>query len=523
MADDATAGAKRYRRRQRATVRKGDPDALINYAPNGRVLAEHMLQSKYAQVLIGPLGSAKTTNNIVKMVREWSRAPIDPADGVRKSRWAAVRNTYADLVGTTIKDFMELVEPLEIGQLKASDMGRGGPVFRAEYVAGDGVRTQAELNFLAFDLPGDVKKARGLRLSGVWFNELKELAKANMDMVMSRLRRYRPDLYNAQPHCWYGMLGDSNAPDTDHWLYLLYAAWREGRMPNWWFGIQPGGVIHRGGQFTVNPDAENLAVVTPTYYEQQLEGKKESWIRQNLGNEFVFHADGRPIHPDFNERLHVAEVPLKPHPGIGLTLGFDFGRTPAMAVLQQQPDGRWFVLDEVCGMNTTARPFGRRCYRYLNQHYTGFSYDATADPAGDTPGEQLDDTLIQLLEGTYNKPGIIAAPAFTNNFSERIEALDGLLRENIGGQPAIVFSPNCKVMIGGLAGKYRLKRVQVAGDERFHDKPDKNINSHICEALHYALMGAGEGTSTISNDSSEEYREVEQEYGGWHPPQHYFE
>ena len=57
----------------------------------------------------------------------------------------------------------------------------------------------------------------------------------------------------------------------------------------------------------------------------------------------------------------------------------------------------------------------------------------------------------------------------------------------------MLVDPKCKVLIRGMAGEYEFKRIQVAGSERYHDKPDKGPTSHVCEASHYMLMGAGEG------------------------------
>lgn len=37
------------------------------------------------------------------------------------------------------------------------------------------------------------------------------------------------------------------------------------------------------------------------------------------------------------------------------------------------------------------------------------------------------------------------------------------------------------------------KKVAIPGEERFHEKPDKNAWSHVCEALQYVLLGGGEG------------------------------
>ena len=58
-------------------------------------------------------------------------------------------------------------------------------------------------------------------------------------------------------------------------------------------------------------------------------------------------------------------------------------------------------------------------------------------------------------------------------------------------------SPKCAVTRKGMAGGYSYKRVQVAGDERYRDKPDKNRFSHPCDAAQYMMLGAGEGRSVI--------------------------
>ena len=43
-----------------------------------------------------------------------------------------------------------------------------------------------------------------------------------------------------------------------------------------------------------------------------------------------------------------------------------------------------------------------------------------------------------------------------------------------------------------LAGGYHFKRVQISGQERFKDQPNKNQHSHVGDALGYALLGGGE-------------------------------
>jgi hypothetical protein len=70
------------------------------------------------------------------------------------------------------------------------------------------------------------------------------------------------------------------------------------------------------------------------------------------------------------------------------------------------------------------------------------------------------------------------------------------------GKPAFVISPKAKEWRKGLMGGFCYRRVQVAGDARYTDEPDKNKYSHICEAAEYALMAGGEGRKAITSNNS---------------------
>ena len=47
-------------------------------------------------------------------------------------------------------------------------------------------------------------------------------------------------------------------------------------------------------------------------------------------------------------------------------------------------------------------------------------------------------------------------------------------------------------------GGFCYKRRKVVGSERFHESPDKNLYSHVVEALEYALLGEGEGVAALT-------------------------
>ena len=238
-------------------------------------------------------------------------------------------------------------------------------------------------------------------------------------------------------------------------------------------------------------------------------------MRKNLANEFVFHSDGRAVHPAFNEQFHVADGQLLPTPGLPLHVGVDFGRTPAAVVMQRQVNGQWYVLDELVTYNTNALDFGYALRRLLNERYSGFQVETTGDPAGDDMAQTRDETCMDMLAVA----GIECYPANTNDFQERVTVLDELLSSIIDGQPAFLVSQQCRVLVKGLAGAYQFRRVQVVGDERFHDKPVKDDTSHVCEAVHYGLLGAGEGESLFEAAWAAQVDEVDD----WAPAVRYFE
>ena len=73
-----------------------------------------------------------------------------------------------------------------------------------------------------------------------------------------------------------------------------------------------------------------------------------------------------------------------------------------------------------------------------------------------------------------------------------------------------MISPKCRMMRKGLMGGFCYKKLKVIGSDKFHETPDKNLYSHIVEALEYAVLGEGEGIAAIqpadSFDDGEEFQ-----------------
>lgn len=483
---------------------KDAPAARISYRPQGKTLDQFHRSGDFVRILIGPLGSGKTYGAIMEILRQ-CHEQVPNKDNVRKSRWCIARNSYPDLSAATIPDVRQIVD-----KLNPDGWNMQPPVaWRHNYRRADGTSVEVELMFRSFDGPQDVKKARGMQLTGVWVDELAEFNKENFDMLIGRVKRYPPKV--EVPTARFAVLGTSNACARDHWLAQV--AIGATKPPGWWVGIQPGGITREGNTWIENANAENLNNLPTGYYLEQCGAKKESWIRQNLANEFVVHTDGRPIHPGFNESLHVQQC--APFPGVPLYVGIDFGRTPAATIAQRYGE-RWYVLQELVTFNMGADKFGEILARVLNEDYAGYQIEAiTGDPAGSQMAQTRDETPFDLLELS----GLHALPASTNDPEMRYATLDQLLDRLHEGQPQIVIDPQCTTLIRGLGGEYQFRRLQVVGREEYRDTPDKGPASHVCESLHYLLMGAGETDHLFDQQWDSLFGDVE----SWAQPDHIYE
>ncbi len=177
---------------------------------SGPVLREYMASRDPVTFIRGPLGSGKTYGSCQRLFTQICEQKPTP-DGTRKSRWIAVRNTYPDLQGTTIKDWMELFGDPELGKF-TNDYP---PTHRLAFEMEDGTKVKAEVLFMALDRPDSVRKLRGIQATGFWLNEVKELDWAIVQMCDLRHGRY-PSKAEVQGY-WHGMIGDTNSTDDMPW------------------------------------------------------------------------------------------------------------------------------------------------------------------------------------------------------------------------------------------------------------------------------------------------------------------
>lgn len=467
-------------------------NALLTFKASGKTLEEYVNDRSFVSIIMGPLGSGKTTGTVFTVFERICQQKANK-QGERRSRVAVVRNTYPDLTNTTIRDWRAVV-PDGCGPFT---MGHP-PEHKLDFDLPDGTRVLAEVIFIALDKPEHVKKLRGMQLTFAWVNEAKEVPETIIAQLTGRVDRYPMQGYSP----YVGVICDTNAWDEDHYLNGWYEKWKLGEMPGYCFHIQPGAMMKvdetgarvssntAGAKWVINPDRENQEWVGPEYYTRQVVGKKEDWIRVNLANEIGYAIDGKPVHADYSDSYHVAVGDLIPTPGI-VRVGIDFGLTPAALFLQRQPDGQWWAFDEIVCEDAAADEFSVEIKSRVSQwdaEVPGLRWIFTGDPAGDNRAQTDKQTPFQVLRLN----GVPANPATSNDTDLRRQALDRPLTRTVGGKPGFQVDRRCRVFRKAMAGGFCYKRVQIGGEERYRDVPDKNKYSHIVEAGEYGIMDGGE-------------------------------
>lgn len=456
----------------------------IAYEPDGETLRAFSLSDDFARAVIGPYGSGKTVACIFEVFRRaCQQAPS--ADKVRRSRWMAVRQSYPQLIRTTKASWDQWFDE-RFGRFSM------GPPMRHEIVMplADGTILNLEVLFVALDGPTAEADLRGAELTGIWFNELSEIQKSVVDFALGRVGRYPAKKDGGAS--WSGIIADTNAPDSDHWLYKFA---EEIRPQGWSFFKQPGGVIKVDGSWRPNPAAENLKHLPANYYLRQLAGQSEDWIRVYLANEYGYAIDGKVVYPEWSDAVHVAPAPLEPIKGLPLFIGLDFGLTPAAIFGQRTARGQWRIIDELVTEDMGVVRFAELLNARLADRYDEIEQiQSWGDPSGNARSTTDERTCLQIIR-EYAK--IDARPAPTNDFTARREAVASTLNRMIDGAPGFLLSPTCATLRKGFAGGYHYRRVKVVGDERYHDSPDKNAFSHPHDALQYLLSGGGEARALV--------------------------
>jgi len=464
------------------------------------VLQAYLDSRARVSIIIGPLGSGKTYTSCQKMFTLMCGQKPNQ-QGYRKSRWIAIRNTFPDLLTTTVKDWIDLFG--ELGTYKAG--GTSPPSHTLRFRLPDKSLVLAELIFIALDRPAAIKKLRGTQVTGFWLNEIKELDKSIIDMADFRHGRY-PSAMDGGPS-WHGIFGDSNQCDDDHWMYTMA---EETKPEGWEFFTQPGGLMREmidtdgtqewTGKWVSNPAAENIRNLPgrELYYMNGQQGKDQAWIAVNLGNQYGTVEDGKAIYAEqWHDDVHVS-TSIELIEDHEIIVGMDFGLTPAAIIGQETPNGTLHILEELVAEGMGINQFATNILLpALRARYSKCEWVFVGDPAGNKRADTDEQTVFKELDDL----GISAEAANSNDPTIRWEAVRYFLQQMRGGKPAFRLHTRCKMLRKGFNGGYKLRRIQLAGSTKYASKADKNKFSHPHDGLQYLCMYVkGETGATSNND-----------------------
>ena len=426
------------------------------------------------RLVMGAYGSGKSTLCCADVVH-WAMSMPKMPDGVRRSKFAFIRNTYGELETTTLKTWMDWFQ--DLGHVKT----KVKPPYIKHTFNDEHGKIELELIFLALDRPDHIKKLKSLELTGAYLNEASELPAAVLSHIMTRVNRYPS--HRVVTGYRYGVIADTNPPPTKHWIYRQF---EENPAEGFKIFHQPPGVLKKDGVYIANPDADNIENLSPNYYLDMIKGQSEEFIRVYAMGEYGVIRAGKPVYPEYNDDLHGVNI-LKPLEGVDIDLAWDFGLTPCVLITQTDAFGRLLVLREICSESMGLTGFIDNLVKpVLKKHYAGFNVnDSVGDPAGSQRAQTDETTCYEVLE----QKGIVSHGAETQAPLRRMDSVRQLLNSNVEGKPKILIDKTyCPILRDGFLGLYSFEKIKIGTEEAYKEKPLKNEYSHIHDALQYRAL-----------------------------------
>jgi len=525
------------------------------------------------KIMKGPVGSGKTTMLVQEMFAIALNQEPSPHDNIRYTRPVLLRNTYAELKTTTIETWKEIFPEDRFGNIGGTPPisqhiripprvdGKGGMI--------PGIDCQ--VFFLALDQPNDIRKLLSLNVSHIGFNEMREF---NEDIVLAawdRVGRFpnRGEGKHGVECTRPCMIGDTNPPDEDHWMYK----WEFGgaddlnggkAVKSLKFYNQPAAVIDvtgvtksdiqqkyfsgendsvqqaavrkhneqyvakekaagkpidlyeqiivSGRNYIVNPLAENIPNLPTNYYKKKIPFNDLDRIRVYYESKYGVVGHGKPVIPEYNDELmSVEDLPVLE--GVDLIIGADVGGgtlSPSAIIGQRHPRGIVLIHAEVVCFNMGVEEFANQVNQTMMELFPGRTLGTGW---GDPAGIKRDEIYEVIVFNHLISKGIPMKGAPTNDIKVRIESIKSPMLRFIDGKHGFLINKRCTVLRAGLAGKWVFKRLQVAGAERYADKPDKGKYSHVCDALGYFNMGTGEFNAIQGRNNRKNWKPIQAKTG----------
>jgi hypothetical protein len=485
------------------------PDMLVRTLNSPGPVADAFLASRaFVQIIIGPVGSAKTVTALRKLRRiGMMQGGRRDEHGVlwRRARGGIIRESYPNLEKNTLPSWFR-IHPQSDGKFlwKAPYTHRLLLILKTDAAGRPIDVCDLEMEFRAIGDRTVEEACRGWEVNAVLIDEA-DLQPADLIAFLSgrvgRFSELDPSTV-VDPTIILAL----NAPYIDNWCYslayeqefaeLLDPALAEalGGRPLVEVFIQPGGRSAR---------AENVHNLPKGYYPVQAAVNKHrpDYVARMIDNKPVPLMHGQPVNPAFDFEAHVGALEWDRRRM--LIVGFDQGLFASAVACQRTEEGHFRTLREAVAFvkpgevlrKIGATAFGQLVKAMLNEHFFDIAPDRlrfVGDPAAwrakDNEDEERD--WIRLFEQAL---GARAHRAKTNRQTLRHEAVWKAMSTVAGYQ----VDPACKHLIRGHLGGYRYASADMRdGETRGHLEVANTIYTHVCDAEQYAAV---EGEHVISD------------------------
>ena len=470
--------------------------SISNYVPPGPIAQAFITGAERVRVLMGPVGSGKTTAGLFTDLRYSARMP-PCKDGVIRAKGMIVRADYRTLYKTTLPSWFSWFPPDFPGSKFIGGADRPA-THDLTFQTPRGLKLELKIEFQALGDKRIEDVARGWEGSWAHLEEMDLLDESALDFLFQRSNRYpRRELLADGASLRRQIFGTLNPPGSpEHWVVrrFLRKMTSDGKPSgaDEKLYIQPSGL---------SPDAENLANLSDGFYEELAANAPDWHVQRFVHGKVGWDRSGMPVFPEFDPRLNVARETLKALPGVPAFLGLDISGLHPAAVLVQRPRLQVRVLKEFYYGRVGPSQFAELMLAELRQNYRdviverGF-YDPSNDYGADKEGGER--SAIEIVQRAI---GIPMTPAWSNAVKHRTETVRNLLIYAVDQfTRGLICDPGVKMLIEGFMAMYRY-RLKPDGTLMNADapKPEKNEHANVQDALQYVCMGLiGEAGSLAS-------------------------